>query len=636
MVPPNPPRRGASPAPLTTEAPPPTDLKREIESLPAQPGVYLFRDARGDLLYVGKAKRLDQRVRSHFQDPGSVGPKQVALIRRVSHVEFIAVDSEIDALLLEATLVREQRPPYNVHLKDDKRYPYIRVSWEETYPRVSVVRRIENDGARYFGPYTEVKSLRQLLRLTQTIFPMRSCRDIDAHIAARRECLDYHIGRCTGPCIAAQSAEDYRAMAGQFCDFLAGRRDEVLEKLREMLADASERREYERAAKLRDRIRGLESMLARQRMVDVSRASADVVGLARDGAHCCVVVFKIRERRVVARDARWLRGAGAISGGASEDRLLGSFLPLYYSQADTVPEIVIAEVEPEERAVIEGMLSRQAGKAVRLRAARDAAERALGRAVRRNAALLVSRGRETTGRAIEGKAADEALELQRALALPRPPRRIRCFDVSQLFGTHAVASMVTFLDGRPQKSEYRRYRIRSVEGQHDYDMLAEAVRRHAARVTDGELKPADLLVIDGGIGQLHAATAAVRESPLAAVRLIGLAKRLEEIVRDDGPPLVLSRRSRALQLLQRVRDEAHRFAVTYHRALRGRGARASSLDKIPGLGPKRRALLLQKFGSVERLRRQSISALTEVPGIGPQLAERILSGVGENNGASES
>ena len=614
------------PASLTPEAPPPTDLKREIDSLPAQPGVYLFRDARGDLLYVGKAKRLDQRVRSHFQDPGALGLKQVAMVRRVAHVEFITVDSEIDALLLEATLVREQKPPYNVHLKDDKRYPYVRVSWEEAYPRVSVVRRIENDGARYFGPYTEVKSLRQLLRLTQNIFPMRSCRDIDAHIAARRECLDYHIGRCTGPCIAAQSLEDYRAMAGQFCDFLAGRRDEVLERLREMLRDASERREYERAAKLRDRIRGVESILARQRMVDVSRASADVMGLARDGAACVAVVFRIRERRVVSRDARWLRGAGA--SGGDEARILGSFLPLYYNRADALPEIVVADVEGEERPVIEALLTRQAGRAVRVRPPRDAAERALTRAARRNAALLVARGREKPERGIEGRAADEALELQRALGLPTPPRRIRCFDVSQLFGTHAVASMVTFLDGRPLKGEYRRYRIRTVEGQHDYDMLAEALSRHAKRVGAGDLAIADLVVIDGGIGQLHAATAAVRESALHGVPMIGLAKRFEEIVRDGAAPVQLSRRSPALQLLQRLRDEAHRFAITYHRALRGRGARDSMLDKIPGLGPKRRALLLQRFGSVERLRRQPISALTEVPGIGQSLAERILSSVG--------
>jgi excinuclease ABC subunit C len=612
------------PASLTPEAPPPTDLKREIDSLPAQPGVYLFRDAKGDLLYVGKAKRLDQRVRSHFQDPSGLGPKQVAMVRRVAHVEFITVDSEIDALLLEATLVREQKPPYNVHLKDDKRYPYVRVSWEEAYPRVSVVRHIVNDGARYFGPYTEVKSLRQLLRLTQNIFPMRSCRDIDAHIAARRECLDYHIGRCTGPCIAAQSLEDYRAMAGQFCDFLAGRRDEVLERLRDMLRDASERREYERAAKLRDRIRGVESILARQRMVDVSRASADVMGLARDGASCCVVVFRIRERRVVSRDARWLRGAS----GGDDGAIVASFLPLYYNRADALPEIVIADVEGEERSVIEGLLTRQAGRAVRVRPPRDPAEQALVRAARRNAALLVAGGREKPERGIEGRAADEALELQRVLALPRPPRRIRCFDVSQLFGTHAVASMVTFLDGRPLKGEYRRYRIRTVEGQHDYDMLAEALGRHAKRVGEGELKVADLVVIDGGIGQLHAAGAAVRESALHGVPMIGLAKRFEEIVRDGRPPVQLSRRSPALHLLQRVRDEAHRFAITYHRALRGRGARDSRLDKIPGLGPKRRALLLQRFGSVERLRRQPISALTEVPGIGPSLAERILSSVG--------
>ena len=622
-------QRGDAPPPLQSDDPVSIDLKRAIAALPAQPGVYLFRDQRGDLLYVGKAKRLDQRVRSHFQDPAAIGAKQVALIRRVANVEFIAVDSEIDALILESTLVREQQPPYNIHLKDDKRYPYIRVSWQEPYPRLSIVRRVEKDGARYFGPYTEVKELRQLLRMTQTIFPMRSCTDIDTHIAARRECLEFHIGHCTGPCIAAQSHQEYRAMVDQFCEFLAGRREEVVGRLRERLSEASERREYERAAKLRDQVRRLESVLARQRMVDVSGTSVDVLGLARQGERCAVVVLRVRERRVVAREVRWLRGGAA----AGEADLLRAYVTLAYTNAASIPETLVVETDPEEAELVRAFLSKVAESPVRVRQPRDAAERALLRTARRNAAILVSRGRESKGRALEGIAADEALELQRTLHLERMPRRIRCFDVSQLFGTHVVASMVTFVDGQPARSEYRRYRIRTVEGQDDFASIAEAVARHAVRVREGEIAPADLVLIDGGMGQLHAATQAAAGSPLANVPFVGLAKRLEEIVQVGTEPLRLSRRSPALKLLQRIRDEAHRFAITYHRSLRGRAARTSTLERVPGLGPKRRALLLRQFGSVARLKRQPLGTIAAVPGIGERMAARILEVVGASGGA---
>jgi len=608
----------------------PTDLKAKIGALPALPGVYIFKSARGEVLYVGKAKRLDQRVRSHFQSPETVGPKQVALIRRVFDLDFIAVDSEADALMLEATLVREHRPHYNIILKDDKRYPYIRVSWQEPFPRMALVRRLARDGARYFGPYTEVKALRQLLRMTQTIFPMRQCRDIDAHIAARRECLDYHIGRCAGPCIGAQSQEEYRAMVDHFCDFLAGRRDEVVARLRGMQEESAERREYERAARLRDQIRGIQSILARQRMVDISGAAVDVVGIARDGANACAAILKVRERRVVSRDLRAIQGAL----DADEAELLRAFLAQYYTRADQVPERLIVEAEPGERPLLEAFLSQAAGARVSVRTPRDTAERSLVRTARRNASLLLGDGPERGGgRQPSAEARDEALDLQRGLSLPALPRRIRCFDVSTIQGSHTVASMVTFRDGAPLKGEYRRFRIDSVAGQDDFASMAEAVRRHAARVARNELSAADLIVVDGGKGQLEAARRAVRGSVLDGVPIVGLAKRLEEVyLPGKRETLRLSRRSPALKLLMRLRDEAHRFAVGYHRVLRGKAARASALEAIPGLGPKRRALLLQRFGSVERLKRQPVGAIASVPGIGPRMAARIAERVGKGGG----
>jgi len=617
---------------LPESEPNPEELKRKIAALPTLPGVYVFKGAGGAVLYVGKAKRLDQRVRSHFQSPDLIGPRQVALIRKVRDLDFIAVDSEGDALHLEATLVREHQPPYNIRLKDDKRYPYIRVSWQEPYPRMSLVRRIERDGARYFGPYTEVKALRQLLRMTQTIFPMRSCQDIDAHIAARRECLDFHIGRCTGPCIAMQTQAEYRAMVEQFCDFLAGKREHVVETLQALQTDAAARREYERAGRIRDQVRGIESILARQRVVDLSGPEADVVGVARQGGAACAVIFKVRERRVLSRDVRWLSGAG----NTDEAELLRAFLTLYYSRAEQVPGCVLVEVEPEETKLLEEVLSASSGVAVRVRTPRGTAERALVRTARRNASLLL--GRESDegedSRPLRANEFEEALELQRELGLAHLPRRIRCFDVSTIQGRHTVASMVTFRDGTPFKGEYRRFRIASVPGQDDFASMAEAVGRHAARVQEGDIEPADLIVIDGGVGQLTAARGAARGTPLEGVAFVGLAKRLEEIfVPGRRDSLVLPRRSPAVKLLMRIRDEAHRFAIGYHRLVRAKAARASALDGIPGLGPKRRALLLQRFGSLERMRRQPADALAAVPGIGLRMAQRILREIGQTSGA---
>jgi excinuclease ABC subunit C len=336
----------------------------------------------------------------------------------------------------------------------------------------------------------------------------------------------------------------------------------------------------------------------------------------------------VRERRVVAREVRWLHG-GAVAGEAD---LLRSFVTLNYPHAGSIPETIVVETVPEEVELVRNYLAKHADESVRVREPRDAAERALLRMARRNAALLLSQSREKDGRSLEKGAADEAVELQRSLGLARLPRRIRCFDVSQLFGTHVVASMVTFVDGRPAKGEYRRFRIRSVEGQDDFASIAEAVRRHAARVGAGEMDAADLILIDGGAGQLTAALGAARDTALEGVPLAGLAKRLEEIVRVGAAPLRLSRRSPALKLLQRVRDEAHRFAITYHRALRSRASRASSLEQVPGLGPKRRALLLQRFGSVARLRRQPAASIAAVPGIGERMAARILEAVAPGEG----
>jgi len=600
-------------------------LESQIGALPAQPGVYIFRGMKGEVLYVGKAKRLDHRVRSHFSRPEQIGVRQVALIHRVESVEYIAAENETDALLLESTLVRERQPPYNIRLKDDKRYPYVRVSWQEPYPRVTLVRRVEKDGARYFGPYTEVSALRALLRQIQTIFPIRTCTDIEAHIAANKECLEFHIGRCTGPCIAMQALPDYRAMVDQFCDFLVGKRERVVERLRELQLGAAERREYERAGRHRDQIRRLESILARQRMVDVGARPVDVVGWARGGDETSVAVLQVRERRVLARDVRWLKGTRE----ADAAEILRSFLTLYYAGSANIPATVVAEVADADRELLESFLSKLAEAPVRLRAPRGAAEEALARMARRNAAFLLAKEKGDGAKGLEGRSGDEILDLQRSLGLASLPRRIRCFDVSNLFGTHVVASMVTFLDGAPLKSEYRRYRIRAVEGQDDFAAMAETVGRHAARVAAGEIPAADLIVIDGGVGQLESARRAATGSPLEDVPFVALAKRFGEIViPGQREPLRLSRRAPALKLLMRVRDEAHRFAVEYHRKVRGRAAGESALDRVPGLGPKRRRLLLERFGSVTRLKREPVEAIASVPGIGRTMAQRILETVG--------
>jgi excinuclease ABC subunit C len=414
-------------------------------------------------------------------------------------------------------------------------------------------------------------------------------------------------------------------MVDQFCDFLAGKREHVVEKLRALQRDAAERREYERAGRLRDQIRRLESILARQRMVDVGQRPVDVVGWTRGGDQTCVAVLKIRERRVLSRDVRWLKG----TAGASEADVLRAFVALYYAGSEGVPATLIAEAADGERELLESYLSRQAEAPVRVRPPRGTGEQALARMARRNAAFLLAREKGEGTKGLEGSAGEEVLDLQRALGLPALPRRIRCFDVSNLFGTHVVASMVTFLDGAALKSEYRRYRIRAVAGQDDFASMAEVVSRHAGRVAINDLSAADLLVIDGGVGQLESARRAAVGTPLETVPIVALAKRLEEIVipgRRD--PLRLSRRAPALKLLMRVRDEAHRFAIGYHRTLRGRAASESALDQVKGLGPKKKALLLERFGSVKRLRKEPVDTIASVPGIGKVMAERILETVG--------
>jgi excinuclease ABC subunit C len=422
-----------------------------------------------------------------------------------------------------------------------------------------------------------------------------------------------------------QTREDYRAMVDQFCDFLAGKREHVVERLRELQRNAAERREYERAGRHRDQIQRLESILARQRMVDVGQRPLDVVGWARGGDETCVALLQIRERRVLARDVRWLKG----TRDATPEEILRAFVTLYYAGSASVPATIITETADGERELLEDFLSRRAEAPVRIRPPRGSSEQALVRMARRNAAFLLGKEKGEGARGLEGAAGEEMLDLQRQLGLSSLPRRVRCFDVSNLFGTHVVASMVTFLDGAPYKSEYRRYRIRAVAGQDDFAAMAEAVGRHAARVAEGELAAADLVLIDGGVGQLESARRAAAGTPLESSAFVALAKRLEEIVIPGRrEPLRLSRRAPALKLLMRVRDEAHRFAVGYHRTLRGRAARASALDTIPGLGPKRRALLLERFGSIARMKREPIETIASVPGIGRRMAERILETVG--------
>jgi len=588
-------------------------------NLPAVPGVYLWKDARGAVLYVGKAKSLAHRVRSYLA-PDLADPKTRELMSHAADLDVVLTDSEVEALLLESSLVRQHRPRYNITLQDDKSYPYVKVTVQEEFPRVSVTRQVRSDGARYLGPYTDVKHLRRTLREIRRVFPVRTCWNFEDYRRRDRPCLYYHIRRCTGPCYSksAVSPAEYRGIVDQMLLFLTGRDEDLLQRLKAEMHAASEAREFEVAARRRDQIHLLESARRPQKMVMRTGGDVDVVGITRHSGRAAVAVLMMRGGRVIGKESHFL----VAHGEPDEATLLEAYLSQRYLPDPAVPRAIALSTEPASREVTAAALSQRAGRRVDLLVPQRGRLLRLVRAAVRNAAhALEDAEARRAGR--RARFSEDVLELQRVLGLAVPPFRMVCFDISNLGSEGAVAAIVASENGVARKGLYRKMRIRR-PGPDDFAMIAEAVERYWTHVESGEMPRPDLVLVDGGPGQLSAARAALERSATTPVALFGLAKREEEIVLENGPPLRLPRRSPALRALQRLRDEAHRFGLTYHRVLRRRARIASEIDRVPGVGPARRAALLKEFGSVAALKAATAGEIADRARVPLALAQRVV------------
>jgi excinuclease ABC subunit C len=601
----------------------PDAVAAKLPHLPETPGVYLWRGADGDVLYVGKAKRLRSRVRSYFASDHFESVKTRALVRQIADLETIVVPSEAHALILENNLIKEYRPRFNIALRDDKSYPYIKVTLQEAFPRVIVTRRLEDDGARYFGPYTDVGSMRRALTVVKRIFTVRSCSYDMPRVMPERPCLDYHIGLCKAPCILAQSRDEYRAMIDEVVMFLDGRTEEVTARVRERMDRAAENLDFERAAELRDVLRRLTTMEEPTVVLEVEGGDRDVVGYARDGEDAVVAIMRIRGGKLLARDHHVMDNVD----GEPDPEVLSAYLArTYLAQEERAPELLIP-FDFEDRELFESSL----GGGTVIRVPHKGPRRDLVELAQQNARHLLEEMRLTgdADTAPTERAGDPVYELQRQLGLKRVPRSLVCFDISHAQGTDTVASMVWFQNGRPNRGEYRKFKVKTVEGIDDFASMREVVGRYFKRRLEEKKPLPDLVVIDGGKGQLSSAVAALQELGLSELQIVSLAKREEEIYFPDrGDSLRLSRRSPALRLLQQARDEAHRFAVTFQRARRSARTVTSELLRIPGIGPVKRRLLLQRFGSVQGVRDATPDDIASVPGFTRKGAERLLAALG--------
>ncbi len=611
----------------------PEALAEKLRLLPPAPGVYLHKDQQGRVIYVGKARRLASRVRSYFQDPQDRDPKTRALVRNITDFDYIVTDSETDALVLESQLIKEYRPRYNVRLKDDKAYPYLRISLEEPYPRITVVRRIGRDGARYFGPYTEVRAMRETLKFAAGFFQVRTCSLDLPEQNLDRPCLDHQIGRCTAPCVNLVSRERYRDQVRQLVAFLEGRDRTVIAELEEQMQELAAALRFEEAARLRDRIAKLETTTAGGRSLSGLDSEVDVCGLVRDGREACGVVLRIRGGRILTTHHFLLKDRWELPAEAFFAQLLREYFP---RAGDIAPQILLSH-DLDDLDTWREWFARLRGGPVKIHVPQRGRKREAVELAQKNAAFKLgeraldqvregtSRGQGGAGRTGDRRRIDPGdVQLQEALGLHKVPESIECFDISNFQGKETVASLVFFRGGEPLKSRYRRFRIRTVTGVDDFASMEEVLDRYYGKLAEDGLRPADLVVVDGGIGQLGRARAVLARHGFADTDLIGLAKREETIVREDGE-LRLSRRSAALKLLQRVRDEAHRFAITYHRLLRDQRTTASELDLIPGIGRVKKLSLLHHFGSARAVAAASAEELAQVRGLHRHDVATILS-----------
>ena len=594
-----------------------TDLVAEkLKLLPDSPGVYIMKDAHGKILYVGKAIVLKNRVRQYFQSSRNQAPKVHAMVSHIADFETIMTANEVESLILEANLIKKHRPRYNIRLKDDKSYPYVKVTVQEEYPRVFITRRVLRDGARYFGPYTNVTALRDSLKLLKRLFPLRTCRTMPD-----RPCLEYHIKRCLAPCVGKVTEEDYRAMIRAVLLFLEGRTDDVERELEHRMNLAAEAYHFETAARLRDQLSAVRKAAERQNIV-TGAGDQDAVGMARSAAGVCVQIFFIRSGKMIGREHFLLHG----SEEESDADILRAFLEQYYNQATFVPrEVLLPQmIDAAGQGVIERFLAeKKGGGKVALLTPQRGTKHDLVMMATGNAEKFLA-DEETRRSLADEQTLGAVAELGRYLGLKKPPHRMECFDISHNQGQETVASMVVFEDGMPKKSDYRRFKIKSAEGKpDDFLSMREVTTRRYVGLPEEELP--DLIIIDGGKGQLSSALEIIRnEAGHKNVPVVGLAKQFELVFTEGNPePVELPRHSPSLYLIQRIRDEAHRFAITFHRKLRGKRNLVSVLDHIVGVGPKRRQSLRMHFGTLDKIKAASVDELAAAPGMNRPAAEAV-------------
>jgi excinuclease ABC subunit C len=594
------------------------DIKAKLENLPTKPGVYLMKDQAGRIIYVGKAKSLRNRVKAYFQNTPAYHPKVTALISKISDFDVLATGSEMEALILESNLIKEHKPRYNVNLKDDKRYPYLKVT-SEVFPRVLVVRRVKKDKGKYFGPYTNVKAMRQTLRILRRIFPVRSCNVALPSARKIKLCLDFYIKRCLGPCEGKIKEKEYREIIDNVCLFLSGRNEALLSHLKQRMQHYARTENFEMAAQIRDQVKALESVMEKQKVADTEKVDRDIIAFARYKKDVCVVALQIREGILIGRQNFHLTALEE-----TEDKeILSTFFRQYYMHSVVIPPEIILPIEMDDQEMIQDWLaSKRKGKVKFLIPQRGEKVRLLEMA-NYNAQLSLDELLLQKSEA-KRKVPQAIKSLEKDLYLSIPPRKIAAFDISNLGSSDAVGSLVFFEDGQPRKSRYRRFKIKTVEGQDDFAMMGEVVRRYFTRLTEEKKEFPDLVLVDGGKGQLSTTLETLNTLGIKNQNVIALAKRLDEIfLPGKSDSLMIPKGSASLKLLQRIRNEAHRFAVEYHRKLRKKRTIKSELDQIPGIGPARRKILLKHFGSVEKIKQASLDELLQAEGISKKTAENI-------------
>lgn len=599
------------------------EIRRKLRGLPAEPGVYLMKDGRGKVIYVGKAMRLTSRVRSYFQDPAGLDRKTAQLVSRIRDFDWIVAPSDADALVLEDQLVKEYRPRYNIRLKDDKAYPYLRLTTAEEYPRLDVVRRPEDDGNEYYGPYTNARAMRLTMKALTAILPVRTCTLDLPRERIPRPCLDYYIDRCCAPCVDYVTRDEYARLIDEVRLFLQGRSRHLIDHLRAQMETASEELRFEEAARLRDRVSAMEEIARHQRTVLRAGDDADVLAMEREGREAVGVVLRVRDGRLVRSEDYLLRSTLEDDRASFFERFVAEAL----SRSSALSRTILLEEQIAEPELRQAALQRIHGHPVRLEVPQRGHRADLVRMARRTANAKVreriARAQPARARGLQG--APGVADLKERLGLAVAPHTIECFDMSHFQGSQRVGSLVFFSGGQPLKSRYRRFRIKQTEGIDDFAMMKECLERYYSKLRDEDQLPADLVVVDGGAGQLSMGVSTLRRYGFVETAIVGLAKREEEIyVPGVAAPIQLPRSSEALKLLQRVRDEAHRFAITYHRKLRDQETLHSVLDEIPGIGRVKRRSLLSRFGSADAVGQASPEDLASVPGIGPTDARRIL------------